>query len=54
MDPKRIALIAAVGGAVVTVHGVTSKKWSEAHTVFVLLGSLRMLGGGGAAGAVRL
>ena len=28
---KNLALIAAVGGAVAAIHGVTSKKWTEAH-----------------------
>jgi hypothetical protein len=52
MDPKKIAMIAAVGGAVVALHGITNKKWSNAHKVLVILGIIGFLRGGGAAGAL--
>lgn len=36
-DWKAIGAVAAIGGAVVAIHGVTSKKWQTAHTVFVVV-----------------
>jgi len=39
-DLQMLGVIAAAGGAVVVVHGITSKKWQTAHTVFSLLGAV--------------
>jgi hypothetical protein len=39
-DLKALGAIAAVGGVAVVVHGITSKKWETAHTVFSLLGAV--------------
>jgi hypothetical protein len=39
-DLKTIGAIAAVGGAVVAIHGVTTKRWQIAHTVFTVAGAL--------------
>jgi uncharacterized membrane protein len=36
-DLKVLGAVAAIGGAVVIIHGVTSKKWQTAHTVLTLL-----------------
>ena len=37
-DWKKLGGIAAVVGGVATVHGLTSKKWTEVHTGAVLAG----------------
>lgn len=50
MDPKKLALIAALLGTGVAIHGITSKKWSEAHTFLLVVGIIGFLGGGGTAG----
>jgi hypothetical protein len=47
---RKLALVAAVGTAVVAVHGLTNRKWTEAHTFFLVLGLVAFLGGGGTAG----
>ena len=39
-DLKVLGTIAAVGGAVVVVHGITSKKWQTAHTILSVLGAI--------------
>ena len=35
-----IGAVAAVGGGLVTLHGVTSKRWQKAHTGFAVLSGL--------------
>jgi hypothetical protein len=42
-DWKALVAIAAVGGGIVALHGVTSKKWTEAHTLFTVLGIIATL-----------
>lgn len=37
---KKIGAVAAVGAAVVAIHGITSKKWRNAHTLFTVLGAV--------------
>jgi hypothetical protein len=49
-DWQDLAKLAAAGGAIVALHGITSKKWTEAHTLFAVLGIIAFLGGGGTAG----
>lgn len=39
-DLKALGAVATIGGAVVVVHGITSKKWQTAHTVFCVLGAV--------------
>jgi hypothetical protein len=39
-DLKTIGTVAAVGAAVVAIHGITSKRWQTAHTVFTVVGAL--------------
>lgn len=39
-DAQLLGAVAAVGGAVVVVHGITSKKWETAHTFFSVLSTL--------------
>jgi hypothetical protein len=39
-DLKVLGVIAAAGGAVVAIHGITSKKWQTAHSVFSVLGAV--------------
>jgi hypothetical protein len=36
-DWQIIGLIATAGGAAVAVHGITSKRWKDAHTLFSVL-----------------
>lgn len=36
-DWDNLSLIATVGGAIVALHGITSRKWQEAHTFFLVL-----------------
>ena len=36
-DLKTLGAIATVGGVVVVAHGITSKKWQTAHTIFTAL-----------------
>jgi ABC-type phosphate/phosphonate transport system permease subunit len=36
-DLKVLGAIGATGGAVVIMHGITSKKWETAHTILTLL-----------------
>ena len=48
---KKLALVAAIGSAVVAIHGATSKKWTEAHTLVLVLGLITFLGVGGTAGS---
>ncbi len=40
MNARTIGLLAIVGSGIVAVHGITSKKWQEAHSIFVVLGVL--------------
>ena len=42
-DWKALAAVAAIGGGVVALHGITNKKWSDAHTLFTVLGILAFL-----------
>jgi hypothetical protein len=40
MSKKELAALAAVatiGGGLVTLHGITSKRWKEGHTAFTAL-----------------
>lgn len=37
-DLKVIGAVAAVGTGVVALHGITSKHWQTAHTIFTLVG----------------
>ena len=50
MNPRKLAMIAAIGGTVIAVRGITSKKWTEAHNILLLLAVIAFLGGGGTAG----
>ena len=43
-DWKTLAIVASVGGLVVGLHGITSKRWTNAHTLFVLLGAIAAVG----------
>ena len=36
-DLKVLGALATIGGAIVVIHGVTSKKWQTAHTVFTII-----------------
>ena len=38
-DLKVLGAIAAVGGAAVAIHGITSKRWQTAHTIFAVVGA---------------
>lgn len=38
-DLKTIGAIAAVGTAVVALHGITSKRWQTAHTILTVIGA---------------
>ena len=33
----RVGAVATIGGGIVTLHGVTSRRWQKAHTVFTVL-----------------
>ena len=35
-DLATLGAVATIGGAIVALHGITSKRWKEAHTVFVV------------------
>ena len=35
---RKVQAIAAIGGAVVALHGITSHRWKRGHTFFVALG----------------
>jgi hypothetical protein len=50
MNARKWAAVAAVGTTVVAIHGITSKKWTQVHTIFLVIGLLAFLGGGGTAG----
>jgi hypothetical protein len=39
-DLKVLGMIATVGVVAVVVHGITSKKWETAHTLFSVLGAV--------------
>ena len=39
-DWALLGTIAAVGSALVTAHGLTSRQWQTWHTVFALAGGL--------------
>jgi hypothetical protein len=43
-DLKIIGAIAAVGGTVLAIHGITSKRWQTAYTFFTIAGALVALG----------
>lgn len=36
-DLKVLGVVATIGGAAVVLHGVTSKKWETAHSLFSAL-----------------
>jgi hypothetical protein len=44
----RVGAVATIGGGIVTLHGITSRRWQRAHTVFTVLamvvGMLAFLG----------
>ncbi len=42
-DWKALAAIATIGGGIVALHGIRSKKWTEAHTFFTVLGIVAAL-----------
>jgi hypothetical protein len=33
----KVGAIATIGGAIVTLHGVTNRRWQRAHTLFAFL-----------------
>ena len=37
-NERAIGMLSTIGSAVVAIHGITSKRWKTAHTVFVLAG----------------
>ena len=39
-DLKAVGAIAAVGTAIVALHGVTSKRWQTAHTILTVIGAV--------------
>ena len=36
----KIGALATIGGAIVTLHGITSGHWKRAHTLFSVVGTL--------------
>ena len=42
-DWKALGVIAAIGGGIVALHGITNKKWTDAHTIFTVLGIVAAL-----------
>jgi hypothetical protein len=36
-DAETISAIATIGGTIIALHGITSKNWSYAHTLFLAL-----------------
>ncbi len=34
---SKVGAVAAIGGGIVTLHGVTGRRWQKAHTVFAAL-----------------
>lgn len=32
-----IGAVATIGGGIVTLHGITSRRWQKAHTAFTVL-----------------
>lgn len=42
-DWATVGALAAIGTGVVVLHGVTSRKWKDAHTLFSVLGALATL-----------
>jgi hypothetical protein len=43
-DWNALAAVAAVGGAVVTIHGITTRRWQAWHTLFVVLAAVAAAG----------
>ena len=41
---RKIQAVAAIGGGVVALHGVTSNAWQRRHTIFVGLGLAASVG----------
>ncbi len=35
----KIGALATIGGAIVTLHGITSGHWKRAHTLFSVVGA---------------
>jgi hypothetical protein len=33
----RVGAVATIGGGIVTLHGITSRRWQRAHTAFATL-----------------
>ena len=42
-DWEEVQAAAAVGGAVVALHGITSQKWEWWHTVFSVIGAIALV-----------
>jgi hypothetical protein len=36
----KVGAIATIGGGIVTLHGITSRHWRRAHTLFSLAGGI--------------
>ncbi len=43
----RVGAVATIGGGIVTLHGITSRRWQKAHTVFtglaIVVGAIAFL-----------
>lgn len=43
----RVGAVATIGGGIVTLHGITSRRWQKAHTVFtglaIVVGTIAFL-----------
>jgi hypothetical protein len=43
-DWQAVGAVAAVGTAVTVAHGLTTKNWTTAHTVFTIVGAVAGVG----------
>ncbi len=43
-DLQVVGAVAVIAGAIVTLHGLTSRRWRQAHTVVVVLSALAVAG----------
>jgi hypothetical protein len=43
-DWRLVGAVAVAVGAVVAIHGVTSRRWRQAHTLAVVLSALAAVG----------
>lgn len=41
---QAVGALAAVGGAATVVHGLTTKNWTTAHTIFTVVGAVAGVG----------